>query len=142
MWTTKSSIDAAGLDADRVWQALKNMLSGVSPSSGGTYALNGEFAKGTTVSVTPPGQETMTSEIVECDPPHRYADSTDMEGLNLVFRHIIEDQGDGVRLTKELEITGPPADQVGPEIGPQISADFPDTLTELVEQARALPQSN
>jgi hypothetical protein len=34
-----------------------------------------------------------------------------------------------------MEISGPAADSVGPELGPQISGDFPETLTALVERA-------
>jgi hypothetical protein len=34
-----------------------------------------------------------------------------------------------------MEISGPGADRVGPELGPQISADFPETLSALVREA-------
>jgi hypothetical protein len=34
-----------------------------------------------------------------------------------------------------MEISGPAADTVGPEIGPQISADFPETLAALAQHA-------
>jgi hypothetical protein len=37
-----------------------------------------------------------------------------------------------------MEISGPAADAVGPELGPKISGDFPDTLAALVERAAAL----
>jgi hypothetical protein len=36
-----------------------------------------------------------------------------------------------------MEITGPAADILGPQIGPEISADFPQTLAALVERAEA-----
>jgi hypothetical protein len=36
-----------------------------------------------------------------------------------------------------MEITGPAADTVGPDLGPKISADFPETLAALVERAAA-----
>jgi hypothetical protein len=34
-----------------------------------------------------------------------------------------------------MEITGQAADTVGPNVGPEISADFPQTLAALVERA-------
>jgi hypothetical protein len=34
-----------------------------------------------------------------------------------------------------MEISGPAADTVGPELGPQISGDFPETLAALVRRA-------
>ena len=44
-------------------------------------------------------------------------------------------EGDRNRVVYRMEISGPAADSVGPEIGPQISADFPETLAALAEQA-------
>jgi hypothetical protein len=35
-----------------------------------------------------------------------------------------------------MEIDGPAADRVGPELGPQISADFPEVLAALVQHAQ------
>jgi hypothetical protein len=40
-----------------------------------------------------------------------------------------------VRVTYRTEISGPAADQVGPELGPQITGDFPQTLAALVKLA-------
>jgi hypothetical protein len=34
-----------------------------------------------------------------------------------------------------MEISGPAADTVGPELGPKISGDFPEVLSALVERA-------
>jgi hypothetical protein len=36
-----------------------------------------------------------------------------------------------------MEISGPAADETGPELGPQISGDFPETLAALVAKAEA-----
>jgi hypothetical protein len=36
-----------------------------------------------------------------------------------------------------MEITGPAADTLGPQIGPEISGDFPQTLAALAERAEA-----
>ena len=43
--------------------------------------------------------------------------------------------GDRVKVVYVMEITGPEADTLGPKIGPEISADFPQVLGALVEQA-------
>ncbi len=42
-----------------------------------------------------------------------------------------------VRVTYRMEITGPAANRLGPQIGPEISADFPHTLAALVERAES-----
>ena len=39
------------------------------------------------------------------------------------------------RITYRMEITGPAADTVGPEIGPEISGDFPQVLKALAARA-------
>jgi hypothetical protein len=53
--------------------------------------------------------------------------------------HRIDPLDDGrCRVTYRMEITGPAADSVGPELGPEISGDFPETLAALVEMAVAL----
>jgi hypothetical protein len=51
--------------------------------------------------------------------------------------HSVErlENGDRRRITYRMEITGPAGDAVGPELGPQISGDFPETLTALVRRA-------
>jgi hypothetical protein len=36
-----------------------------------------------------------------------------------------------------MEISGPDADSLGPELGPEISGDFPDTLAALAERQSA-----
>jgi hypothetical protein len=42
---------------------------------------------------------------------------------------------DRLRVTYRMEVTGPEADKVGPEPGPQISGDFPEVLKALAELA-------
>jgi len=42
------------------------------------------------------------------------------------------------RITYRMEITGPAAETVGPEIGPEISGDFPEVLAALAARAEGL----
>lgn len=46
-------------------------------------------------------------------------------------------------MTYRLEITGPAADETGPQVGPAITADFPETIAALVRlaEAAAVPAS-
>ena len=41
-----------------------------------------------------------------------------------------------IRIVYRMEIGGPEADTVGPELGPQISGYFPDVLAALAAQAK------
>ena len=72
MWSTKyeAQTDAA---PESVWAALRDLHSGIAlgPRSD-RFELHGPFAVGTEVSVTPQGQETMRSVIVELEDERLY----------------------------------------------------------------------
>jgi hypothetical protein len=65
-----------------------------------------------------------------------YADQTQFGDLLLTFRHTLAALPDGrTKVTHELEIDGADADKVGPELGPQISEDFPVAMNDLFAAA-------
>ena len=136
MWITRHTATTTA-PARAVWSALRDLHSGIAlgPSSD-SFELHGPFAVGTEITVTPQGQQAMTSTIVELDPEHVYADRTEFGELALTFRHTLEAQTDGgTEVTHTLEIDGPGADAVGPELGPQIAGDFPVAMSELLHAA-------
>jgi hypothetical protein len=136
MWTTRINATTTAEPA-AVWDALRALHSGtpLGPNSD-TFELHGPFAVGTRVTVTPQGQDSMDSVITELEPNAVYADRTAFGGLTLTFRHELQSASDGgTRVTHTLEIAGDGADQLGPELGPQISGDFPETMTELLAAA-------
>jgi hypothetical protein len=136
MWTTQHSAETDAAPS-AVWAALWDLHSGtpLGPNSD-SFELHGPLAVGTQISITPQGQETMRSVIVELEQERIYADLTEFEGLHLLFRHTLTPTpGGGTRVTHELEIHGEDADQAGPDIGPQISADFPVAMSELIAAA-------
>jgi hypothetical protein len=141
MWTTDYRAETTA-SADRVWAALRDLHSGIplGPESD-RFELHGPFAVGTEVSVTPQGQDTLRSRIVELEPGRVYADRTEFGGLVLTFRHTLEPLPDGTAVTHQLEIDGEGADQVGPELGPQISSDFPVAMRELFAAAESATDS-
>jgi hypothetical protein len=136
MWTTEHTAETSAARS-AVWDALRALHSGVAlgPLSD-RFELHGPFAVGTELSVTPQGQDTMRSVIVERVENEVYADRTAFGGLTLTFRHILSAlPGGGTRVTHQLEIDGEDADRVGPELGPQISGDFPAAMAELLAAA-------
>ena len=136
MWTTQSSATTTA-SPQAVWDALAALHSGtrLGPNSD-DFELHGPFAVGTEVTVTPQGQEPMRSRIVELEPGRVYADQTVFGDLTLTFRHVIEQDASGeTSVTHSLEISGQCADLVGPELGPQISGDFPEAMAELFAAA-------
>jgi hypothetical protein len=136
MWTTEYSVDT-DVSAPAIWAALRDLHSGVKLSEASdTFELHGPFAVGTQLSVTPRGQDTFRSTIVELVEPAVYADRTEFGELTLLFRHSLTPGVSGTRVTHQLTIDGAGADEVGPELGPQISADFPAAMRDLIQAGR------
>ena len=136
MWTTTYEATTTATPA-AVWASLETLHSGtpLGPESD-RFELHGPFAVGTTVTVTPQGQDSMTSTIVELEPERVYADQTVYGELTLTFRHRLASlEWGGTRVTHTLEISGAGSDEIGPEIGAQISGDFPVAMGELLADA-------
>jgi hypothetical protein len=66
----------------------------------------------------------------------RFVDEAKLGGITVRTTHRVDRAGaERVRIVYRMEISGPDADTVGPELGPQISGDFPDVLAALAERA-------
>ena len=86
--------------------------------------------------MTPVGQDPVELRIAEVSEPELFVDEADFGDAVVRTVHRIDRVGGGRnRITYRMEITGPAADRIGPQLGPEISADFPQTLAGLVEQA-------
>jgi hypothetical protein len=135
MWVNEYTAVTA-LPREAVWAALRALHEGrLSYPGADRFELHGAFAVGTRVSVTPEGQDTFDSRIVDLVEPETYADETVFGDVTLLFRHTLVPVAGGTSVTHRLEISGPSSDQVGPELGPQISGDFDETMARLFEQA-------
>lgn len=141
MWNTEYTVET-DVPADALWSALRDLHTGtpIGPSSD-TFDIQGPFAVGTEILVTPQGQDTFRSTIVELEENRRYADRTEFGELTLLFRHTLDPVGSGTRVTHRLEIDGAQADAMGPEIGPSISEDFPVAMDELIAAGRRVAAS-
>ncbi len=139
MWTTEHTAETVS-PPSAVWWALRALHEGrIGYEGADEYVLHGPFEVGTRMSVTPAGQETFDSTIVELVEGSAYADETVYGDLVLRFRHLLVPAGAGTRVTHRLEIDGAGADDVGPELGPQIAGDFPEAMRRLFEAAEGAP---
>ncbi|WP_211880814.1 polyketide cyclase [Pseudarthrobacter albicanus] len=140
MWTTEYTGTTA-VSPERVWVTLRGLHTGELTYEGAdAFELHGPFAAGTELTVTPVGQDAFESTIVELVENETYADETQFGDLTLRFRHALVPIGDGgTRVTHRLEISGTDADEVGPQLGPQISGDFDETMSKLFELALSRP---
>lgn len=135
MWTTEHTATTP-LPRASVWAALRDLHTGELTYPGAdTFDLHGPFTVGTELTVTPVGQDPFVSVIVDLVEGETYADRTEFGDVVLTFRHVLTDLPDGTQVTHRLEITGPGADTLGPDLGPQISADFPESMSALFAQA-------
>jgi hypothetical protein len=86
--------------------------------------------------MTPAGQEPVSLRIAKAIQPDLFVDEADLREVVVRTIHRIERlEGDRSRVVYPMEISGPAADSVGPELGHQISSDFPEILAALVERA-------
>ena len=86
--------------------------------------------------MTPIGAEPVELRIAEAVEPELFVDEAELGEIVVRTLHRVERlDHERARVTYRMEITGPAADTLGPQIGPEISADFPQTLAALVERA-------
>lgn len=124
---------------EAVWAVLRDLDQWAQwDTSMEKVALLGPFEVGSRVSMTPIGQEPIVSVITAVEENVRYADETEFGGVVLRFSHTLSPrEGGGTRVVHRLEIDGPEADQVGPELGPAITEDFPQAMDALFARASA-----
>jgi hypothetical protein len=137
MWeyehAAEAEVDAAALW--RVWADVERW--GEWNGDIEAIAIDGPFAVGSEIAMTPRGADTVRLRLAEVEEGRRFVDVAELGGVVVRTEHRIEDLGEGrARVVYRTEIDGPAAAEVGPEIGPAITADFPETVGALIERAR------
>jgi hypothetical protein len=138
MWANEQSIETSSAPEEiwRLWADVPDWPAWNSDIE--RIELVGPFAAGSRILMTPIGQERVELRIAEAVEPERFVDEAEVGEIVVRTIHRIERlDGERVRITYRMEITGPAADTLGPQIGPEISGDFPQTLAALVERAEA-----
>lgn len=140
MWTTEHNIETSAAP-EAIWRLWAD-VPGWPVWNGDIERIEliGPFAAGSRILMTPVGEEPIELRIAEAVEPERFVDEADLGEIVVRTIHRVErldDERARARVTYRMEITGPAADTLGPQIGPQISADFPQTLAALVERAES-----
>jgi uncharacterized protein YndB with AHSA1/START domain len=131
MWDYEHSV-RTGAAPEAVWRRWTDMASWPEWNDGiETITVDGPFAAGTTFTMAPPGQEPITMRLVEVVPGEVFTDEMDAGDFVVTTVHRLVPEAGGTRIVYRTEITGPAADVVGPSLGPEITADFPDVLAKL-----------
>jgi uncharacterized protein YndB with AHSA1/START domain len=135
MWVKDCSVDVPAAPG-AVWAVLSD-VAGWPRWNGGVESieLDGPVAVGTRFVMTPPGEDPVTSEIVELRDGEAISDLTDFQGLQVRVRHLLSSAAAGsTTVTYHVEVTGSAPDEVLREVGEGISADFPEVLAGLSAQ--------
>lgn len=132
MWEYEYGLDT-DLDREALWRCWADM--GSWPAWNGGIArmdVDGPFAVGTTFTMVPPAGDPVPMRLVEIEPGRLFVDEMDDGETRVTTVHRLDPAPDGrTRVTYRTSITGPVAD----ELGPQITADFPDVVAALVRRA-------
>ncbi|MEU2226212.1 SRPBCC family protein [Streptomyces sp. NPDC018347] len=136
MWEYEHSIETSASPEAiwRLWADVENW--GTWNAEIEKIEMNGSFEAGTRITMTPPGGDPVLLRIAEAVEGELFIDEARFDGLLLRTTHRIDriDQN-RIRVVYRMEITGPGADEAGPQIGPGITADWPETMASLAELA-------
>src|SRR5262245_1438346 len=136
MWTAEHSIDTSALP-EQVWRLWAD-VDGWPEWNGDIerIELDGSFAAGGRIMMTPHGQEAIELLIAEAVEPVLFVGEGHLgDAVCRTTQRLERVVNARSRVTYRMDIDCPAADTLGPELGPAISADFPETLAALVARA-------
>ncbi|MFF7240870.1 polyketide cyclase [Streptomyces collinus] len=136
MWEYEHSIETSAAPEAiwRLWADVENW--GTWNAEIEKIETDGPFVAGTQITMTPPGDDPVLLRIAEAVEDELFVDEARFDGLLLRTVHRIDRiDRNRIRVTYRMEITGTGADEVGPQIGPGITADWPETMASLAELA-------
>ena len=133
MWSYEYSAET-GATPEAIWPFFEDVAGWPTWNEGIEHiVLEGPFATGSTfLMMTPPGVQTLRSQLVDVRSPEGFTDVTELDGIQVTVHHRLHRLPNGTRITYRMEITGEEADSVGPQIGPAISGDFPQVVAALI----------
>ncbi|WP_406739085.1 SRPBCC family protein [Streptomyces sp. NBC_00853] len=136
MWEYEHGIETAAT-AEAIWRLWADVENWGAWNAGiQKIEIDGPFSVGTQITMTPPGEDPIPLRIAEAVEGERFVDEVSFGDLRLRTVHRIDPVGqDRIRVVYRMEITGNGADEVGPQIGPGITADWPETMASLAELA-------
>ena len=146
MWDYEYRLETSA-PPEALWRHWADMASWPQWNEGiETITVDGPFEVGTVFTMTPPDDEPIRMRLTEIEPGRSFTDEMDAGDFAVRTEHRLEPAAEtpsglrpsGARLTAivyRTEITGEAAAEVGPELGPQITADFPAVVAALARRA-------
>jgi hypothetical protein len=138
MWSYEHSVETTAAP-ERIWRVWADVpgWAGWNPDIE-DVSIDGPFAAGSEIAMTPAGQDTVRLRIAELRENELFVDEAVIGDAVIRTLHRLDRLDDGrVRVTYRTEIGEPEGSRLGAELGPAITADFPETIAALVQRARA-----
>ena len=138
MWEYEHSIETDAAP-EALWARLADVATWAEWNPDTERAeLDGPFAAGSRITMTPRGEEPVLLRLEEVRENETFVDIAEFGGVEIRTMHRLERlSGNRTRITYQTEISGPAADELGPQVGPAITADFPETMAALVRAAKS-----
>jgi Polyketide cyclase / dehydrase and lipid transport len=138
-FTYSHSVDA-DVSADAVWSLYEEVATWPLWDAQAEWVTrNAPFQTGATGMMKFKGQEPLRYRLAKVAPGREFVDETPVGEIVVRVSHLLEPRAaGGVRITYTAEIDGP--EDQATEIGPLITADFPDTMACLVALAKERSQ--
>jgi uncharacterized protein YndB with AHSA1/START domain len=138
VWLTEHSGETTA-SPEAIWQAWADVASWPEWNRDiERIELDGPFDAGSRITMTPRGQDPFELRIAEAAKPELFVDEADLGEIVVRTTHRAERiDRERTRITYRMEISGPAAETLGPQIGPEISGDFPQVLAALIERAES-----
>jgi uncharacterized protein YndB with AHSA1/START domain len=136
MWEYEYSVETSAAP-EALWRHWSDMAAWPQWNDGiESIDVEGPFAVGTAFTMTPPGDEPIRMRLVEIKPGESFTDEMDAGDFAVRTEHRLEPAAGGLtRIVYRTQITGEAAGPIGPQLGPQITADFPEVLAALAKRA-------
>ena len=137
MWESEYSVEAE-VAPESVWQVWADFENAASWNEEiESIELRGPFESGTEFSMKPAGREAIVMHLAEVAQNVSFAEVAEANGLTIRVIHRVERlDRQRTRIAYRTEITGKGADELGPRLGPGVTAAFPAAVAKLVELAR------
>lgn len=138
MWHVEHS-ETANASSETIWALYEDVERWKLWDPGlVAITLDGSFVAGSSGTMTFEGQPPLSFHLTEVRVNEGFTDETPIEDAGVIVRFIhtlTRLAPNATRITHRLEIDGPAAADVAPELGPQIAADIPDSLASLARFA-------
>jgi hypothetical protein len=127
-WRTEYAIEISATP-ETIWSIFRDVAAWKNWNAGiEQIDIEGPFATGTWFTMKPPGEEALRSQLVDVRENVCFVDETRVGDLAILVAHRIEPLGpERTRIVYAVDAHGPQAS----EIGPAVSADFPEVLASL-----------